>query len=141
MSPILDRLKRQLVVSSQAMNPRSPLRRPEILALLAEANLAAAVSAGISRSCPATFAALDSIQLLVPYLEKLVKDVAKRPEALGPRASRRGLEVAKLQLVNAGNKLYREIGIGCTRTSPPPKATEGAAPPATDPAPVPAPAN
>ncbi|MBN9308066.1 putative N-acetylmannosamine-6-phosphate 2-epimerase [Devosia sp.] len=37
MSPILDRLKRQLVVSSQAMNPRSPLRRPEILALLAEA--------------------------------------------------------------------------------------------------------
>lgn len=108
---------------------------------VAEANLAAAVSAGISRSCPATFAALDSIQLLVPYLEKLVKDVAKRPEALGPRASRRGLEVAKLQLVNAGNKLYREIGIGCTRASPPPKATEGTAPPATDPAPVPAPAD
>ena len=107
---------------------------------VAEANLAAAVSAGIAKSCPATFAALDSIQLLVPYLEKLVKDVAKRPEALGPRASRRGLEVAKLQLVNAGNKLYREIGIGCANAAGP-KPTEGATPPAAEPAPAPAPAN
>lgn len=34
---LLSRLERQLIVSSQAMNPRSPLRRPDILALMAEA--------------------------------------------------------------------------------------------------------
>lgn len=34
---VLDRLARKLVVSSQAMDPRSPLRRPDILALLAQA--------------------------------------------------------------------------------------------------------
>jgi len=34
---LLSRLERKLIVSSQAMNPLSPLRRPEILALLAEA--------------------------------------------------------------------------------------------------------
>lgn len=37
MKPVLDRLARKLIVSSQAMDPRSPLRRPEILALMAEA--------------------------------------------------------------------------------------------------------
>lgn len=34
---VLDRLARKLVVSSQAMDPRSPLRRPDLLALLAQA--------------------------------------------------------------------------------------------------------
>jgi N-acylglucosamine-6-phosphate 2-epimerase len=34
---LLKRLERQLIVSSQAMNPASPLQRPEILVLLAEA--------------------------------------------------------------------------------------------------------
>lgn len=106
---------------------------------VAEANLAAAVSAGISKSCPATFNSLDSIELLVPYLEKLAKDVGKRPEALGPRASRRGLEVARLQLINAGNKLYREIGLGCINASKP-KGQAGSTPPPADPAPAPAPA-
>lgn len=37
MSPILARLERQLIVSSQAMNPASPLKRPDILALMAQA--------------------------------------------------------------------------------------------------------
>lgn len=105
---------------------------------VAETNLAIAVQAGMAKNCNATFAALESIQLLVPYLEKLVKDVATRPEALGPRASRRGLEVAKLQLVNAGNKLYREVGLGCARASAPageaPKPAE--APPAEPAAPA-----
>lgn len=36
-SPLLSRLKRKLIVSSQAMNPASPLRAPQTLALLAEA--------------------------------------------------------------------------------------------------------
>src|SRR5690242_4230658 len=31
------RLRGKLIVSSQAMNPRSPLRRPEVLALMAQA--------------------------------------------------------------------------------------------------------
>lgn len=34
---LLARLERRLIVSSQAMNPLSPLRRPDVLALLAEA--------------------------------------------------------------------------------------------------------
>lgn len=37
MSAVLARLKRRLIVSSQAMNPASPLKRPDILALLAQA--------------------------------------------------------------------------------------------------------
>lgn len=37
MNPVLSRLERQLIVSSQAMDPRSPLKRPDILALMAEA--------------------------------------------------------------------------------------------------------
>lgn len=101
---------------------------------VAENNLAIAVSAGMSKSCPATFAALESIQLLTPYLDKLVKDVAKRPQALGPRASRRGLEVARVQLVNAGNKLYREVGMGCSRNAAPAgKAGPGTAAPGAAP--------
>jgi len=36
-SPLISRLDRRLIVSSQAMDPRSPLKRPDILALLAEA--------------------------------------------------------------------------------------------------------
>lgn len=84
----------------------------------ADANLALAVAAGIGKKCPEVVSAMQSIQLFVPYLEKLSKDVAKRPEALGPRASRRGLEVARGQLINAGNKLYRELGIGCRAKAP-----------------------
>ncbi len=37
MNPVLKSLERRLIVSSQAMNPKSPLKRPDILALLAEA--------------------------------------------------------------------------------------------------------
>lgn len=37
MNPVLQSLERRLVVSSQAMNPKSPLKRPDILALMAEA--------------------------------------------------------------------------------------------------------
>jgi N-acylglucosamine-6-phosphate 2-epimerase len=36
-SPLIDRLTKRLIVSSQAMNPKSPLKRPDILALMAEA--------------------------------------------------------------------------------------------------------
>jgi len=90
----------------------------------AEANLALAVAAGIGKKCPQVISAMQSIQLFVPYLEKLSKDVAKRPEVLGPRASRRGLEVARGQLINAGNKLYRELGVGCRAQAP----AEAAAP-------------
>jgi len=99
--------------------------------LAADANLTLAVAAGIGKKCPQVISAMQSIQLFVPYLEKLSKDVAKRPEALGPRASRRGLEVARGQLINAGNKLYRELGVGC-RAQPPAEAEAPAedAPPA-----------
>ena len=112
-----------VVPEEKAADPRyakpAPIRTVEYTQAIiearqvAEANLAAAVAAGMSKSCRATFSALDSIQLLVPYLEKLARDVRQRPEALGPRASRRALEQSRLQLINAGNRLYREIGIGC----------------------------
>ena len=36
-SPLISRLRKRLIVSSQAMNPKSPLKRPDILALMAEA--------------------------------------------------------------------------------------------------------
>lgn len=36
-SPLISRLTKRLIVSSQAMNPKSPLKRPDILALMAEA--------------------------------------------------------------------------------------------------------
>lgn len=36
-SPLIARLDKRLIVSSQAMNPKSPLKRPDILALMAEA--------------------------------------------------------------------------------------------------------
>lgn len=36
-NPLIARLDRRLIVSSQAMNPNSPLKRPDILALMAEA--------------------------------------------------------------------------------------------------------
>lgn len=108
--------------------------------LAAEANLANAVAAGMSRKCPDVFSAMQSIQLFVPYLEKLATDVRKRPQALGPRASRRALEVARGQLVNAGNKLYREIGAGCqARAGIAPKPPIDEATPPVDGAPAPLP--
>lgn len=100
--------------------------------LAADANLANAIAAGIGRKCPQVVSAMQSIQLFVPYLDKLAKDIQKRPEALGPRASRRALEVARAQLIAAGNKLYREVGIGCR--APAPVAEE----PPVEPAPTPA---
>lgn len=99
----------------------------------ADANLTIAVAAGISKRCPDVISSIQSIQLFVPYLDKLSKDVAKRPEALGPRASRRGLEVARGQLINAANKLYRDLGAGCQ--APPPvdaEAPADEAPPAAE---------
>ena len=36
-SPLISQLTKRLIVSSQAMNPKSPLKRPDILALMAEA--------------------------------------------------------------------------------------------------------
>lgn len=86
---------------------------------VAEANLAAAANAGIAKSCPQAIGAMQSIELFVPYLEKLARDVAKRPEALGPKASKRGLEAARGQLIDLAFDLvagavvpHRERGLG-----------------------------
>ena len=102
----------------------------------AEANLAAAVAAGNSRQCPQVRSALQSIQLFVPYLEKLTNDVRKRPQALGPQASRRALEVARNQLVNVGNALFRNVGAQCSAPPPVVEAPEGdPVPPTSTPSP------
>lgn len=79
----------------------------------AETNLAIAVSAGVSGKCPDAIVAGQSIALLVPYLDKLLADTAKRPEVLGPRASRRGLEVSRRQLLAALDKLQSEFRQKC----------------------------
>lgn len=71
----------------------------------AEANLAVAVAAGISGKCSAAISAAQGIQLFIPYVDKLLNDVSDRPQALGPRASRRGLQTTRGQLVAALAKL------------------------------------
>lgn len=94
----------------------------------ADANLAGAVAAGTSRACPAVVSAVQSIQLFVPYLDKLLNDIAGRPEALGPRASRRGLIQSRALLINAANQLDREFSAICGVAPP---TEEGPAPAAS----------
>ena len=89
----------------------------------AETNLAIAVNAGISGKCPEVVVASQNIALLMPYLQKLLVDTAKRPEVLGPRASRRGIEVSRRQLTAAFDKLQAEFGDKC-RTKAAPAETE-----------------
>ncbi len=84
----------------------------------ADTNLAIAVAAGMSGKCPEAITAGQNISLLVPYLEKLLSDTAKRPEVLGPRASRRGLEVSRRQLIAALDKLQSEFGEKCRAPKP-----------------------
>jgi len=90
----------------------------------AETNLAIAVNAGISGKCPEAIVAGQNISLLLPYVQKLLADTATRPEVLGPRASRRGLEVSRRQLVAALDKLQTQFGEKCRA----PKADPNAAP-------------
>jgi hypothetical protein len=87
----------------------------------AETNLAIAAAAGNSGQCPAIDTAIHNIALLVPYLDRLLKDTARRPEVLGPRASRRGLEVSRRQLIGVQGKLQSDQAEKCrppARTSP-----------------------
>lgn len=86
--------------------------------LAAETNLAIAAAARESKDCRLVGNAIRSIQLLVPYLEKLAADAAGRPMALGPLASRRGLEQVRNQSVSAANGLDRQFGAQCAQTSP-----------------------
>ena len=79
----------------------------------AETNLAIAVNAGITAKCREAVTAGQNIALLMPYLQKLLADTAKRPEVLGPRASRRGLEVSRRQLAAAYDKLQADLGEKC----------------------------
>jgi hypothetical protein len=90
----------------------------------AETNLAIAVAAGLSGKCPEAIVAGQNIALLLPYIQQLLADTEKRPEVLGPRASRRGLEVSRRQLVAALEKLQAEFGEKCRApTSEPSGAT------------------
>jgi hypothetical protein len=97
----------------------------------AETNLAIAVAAGLSGKCPEAIAAGQNITLLLPYIQKLLADTEKRPEVLGPRASRRGLEVSRRQLVAALDKLQADFGEKCRPVRPDTTpATEAPPPPA-----------
>jgi hypothetical protein len=79
----------------------------------AETNLAIAAAARQSKDCRLVGNAIRSIQLIVPYLEKLAQDAASRPLALGPLASKRGLEQVRNQSVAAANALDREFAGVC----------------------------
>lgn len=89
--------------------------------LAAETNLAIAAAARQSKDCRLVGNAIRSIQLIVPYLEKLATDVASRPLALGPLASRRGLEQVRNQSVAAANALDREFAGACGEGAPAPE--------------------
>jgi hypothetical protein len=90
----------------------------------AETNLAIAAAARQSKDCRLVGNAIRSIQLIVPYLEKLANDVASRPLALGPLASKRGLEQVRNQSVAAANALDREFATTCGEGAAPAEATE-----------------
>lgn len=91
----------------------------------AETNLAIAVRADITARCREAVGASQNIALLMPYLQKLLADTAKRPEVLGPRASRRGLEVSRRQLAAAFDKLQADLAEKCTvaKSDPAPAPT------------------
>ena len=90
----------------------------------AETNLAIAAAARQSKDCRLVGNAIRSIQLIVPYLEKLANDVANRPLALGPLASKRGLEQVRNQSVNAANGLDREFAGTCGEGAAPAEETQ-----------------
>jgi hypothetical protein len=96
----------------------------------ADTNLVIAVNAGLTQKCPEAIAAGQSISLLLPYIQKLLTDTAKRPEVLGPLASRRGLEQSRQQLTAALNKLEAQFQGKCGPPSQNGDATPGAEPPA-----------
>ena len=91
----------------------------------AETNLAIAVAAGMAAKCPGAISAAQNIALLVPYLDKLLADTARRPQVLGPRASRRALEVSRRQLLAARDKLQAELGASCRAPAAAPPAEQG----------------
>jgi hypothetical protein len=99
----------------------------------AETNLAIAVNAGISGKCQDAIIAGQNIALLLPYVQKLLTDTAKKPEVLGPRASRRGLEVSRRQLTAALDKLQGQFGVKCKAPQTDAPADPNATP--ADPAP------
>ena len=93
----------------------------------AEANLSGAVVAARSGKCENAISAARGLQLLIPYLDKLLTDISTRPLALGPRASRRGLEASRNQLAAAFNSLDHIFGSKCGAAPAVPPAGAGLA--------------
>jgi hypothetical protein len=85
-----------------------------------------ATEAAKSKKCGPIGTVIQAIQLLAPYLEKLSRDVADRPQALGPRASRAALIQSRVRLINAANQLDAGFGQSCSMPAP----TESPATPA-----------
>ncbi len=85
---------------------------------VAEANLALAQVANTNKDCAIASAAADSIDLFIPYLDTMLSNIQSRPEALGPRASRRGLERARARLIEAVIQLDRDFRPRCGGGAP-----------------------
>lgn len=97
----------------------------------ADANFAAAIGAAKSGKCPQIVSSVQAIALLVPYLEKLYKDSERKIDALGPRASRRGLMDDRNRLVATANQISAQFTPACASGAAPPaagNADPGAAP-------------
>lgn len=75
----------------------------------AAVNLAGAVQAATSRDCKRVVAAAEALDLFVPYVDKMIADLTRRPAAQGPRASLSGLQAIRAQLVGVGNSLESEF--------------------------------
>ena len=81
-----------------------------------------------SNKCGELNAAVQSITLFVPYVDKLLSDIASRPAALGPRASRNGLAQVRRHLLDARTTLKGRIETVCKAGATETPPAEGATP-------------
>lgn len=79
----------------------------------AEITLGASIFAARNRQCDRISNSLESVSLLLPYLDKLLADVTDRPYALGPKASRRALNQMRNQLVATANQIAAQFDGPC----------------------------
>ena len=84
----------------------------------AAVNLAAAVGAASSRDCKRVAAAEQALDLFVPFVEKLMTDLRRRPEAQGPRASISGLDAVRTQVITTADRLDAEFAPACAPKTP-----------------------
>jgi hypothetical protein len=100
--------------------PPQPVAAAEFADAVADAHegaviqLAGAAVAARSGACASIVSAGEAMTLYLPYLEKLSADLAKRPEVLGPRVSRRLIDTDRARIVATEQALWQRFGPKCT---------------------------